>query len=211
MTHRLSSVNSAQTRLVVLISGSGTNLQALLDAQSRNELTGQIVAVGADSMSAAGLDRAVAADIPIFVVDPRDYEDRAEWDADLAEAIAAHAPDVIVSAGFMRILGTQVLAKWPQQIINTHPSLLPSFPGGNAVEQTIAHGVKLSGCTVHLVDNGVDTGPILAQASVEVLPDDDVPTLHERIKVVERQLLVDTVARFCTAQVIVDGRKARFA
>jgi len=194
-------------RLVVLISGSGTNLQALLDAAASPQYPATVVAVGSDRTEIAGLARAEDADIPTFVVDPSVYSDRAQWDAELAVAIAAHNPDWVVSAGFMRILGPEVLAQFPNRIVNTHPALLPSFPGAHAVADALAYGVTVTGCTVHLVDAGVDTGPVLAQQAVSVKVDDTEESLHERIKSVERELLVEVVQRLCRHDVEVVGRE----
>jgi phosphoribosylglycinamide formyltransferase-1 len=195
------------TRIVVLISGSGTNLQALLDACSDGELPAQIVAVGADRVDAAGLTRATDVAVPTFVVSPTDYSDRTQWDQALAEEIAAFEPTWVVSAGFMRILGAAVLSAFPNRIINTHPALLPSFPGAHAVADALSYGVKVTGCTVHLIDSGVDTGPVLAQMGVNVKPDDTEASLHERIKTVERRLLVEVVGQLCRHKVQVVGRE----
>ncbi len=192
-----------QARVVVLVSGSGTLLQALLDA----DLPARVVAVGADRTGIAGLERAERAGVPTFTVRTRDYADRAEWDAALADAVAAHEPDLVVSAGFMKILGPAFLARFGGRVVNTHPALLPAFPGAHAVADALAHGVKVTGSTVHLVDGGVDTGPIIAQEAVEVAPGDDEAALHERIKVVERRLLVDVVAAMARDGYTVDGRK----
>ena len=137
-----------------------------------------------------------------------DHPDRDAWDGAITEATAAHSPDLVVSAGFMKILGQQFLSRFDGRIVNTHPALLPAFPGARGVADALAYGVKLTGCTVHLVDAGTDTGPILAQQSVPVLDGDDEETLHERIKVTERQLLVDVVAAIATRGVTVVGRKA---
>lgn len=183
-------------RLVVLISGAGTNLQALLDA-SANAAYGAVVvgvvADRADENADVGLGRARAAGLSPRVVEPRNFVDRDAWDVELAAAVAADDPDLVVSAGFMRLLGPAFLSRFP--VINTHPALLPSFPGAHAVRDALAYGVRLSGCTLHLVDEGIDTGPIVAQAAVPVLDDDDEQSLHERIKVVERRMLVDTVGQ----------------
>ncbi|MDO5533168.1 MAG: phosphoribosylglycinamide formyltransferase [Propionibacteriaceae bacterium] len=185
-------------RLLVLVSGSGTLLQALLDAQSRDELDATVVAVGADR-ECTGLERARGAGVPTFTVrlgDHRDASgaaDRAAFDAALTRACAEHEPDLIVSAGFMKLVGDAFLSRFGGRMINTHPALLPSFPGAHGVADALAHGVKVTGCTVFEVDAGVDTGRIIDQVAVRVEPDDDVETLHERIKVAERRLLVDTV------------------
>lgn len=180
-------------RLVVLVSGSGSLLQSLLDASVAGELDASIVAVGADRADAYGLVRAERAGVPTFVHPYLPGGDRAAWDAHLAELVAAHEPDLVVSAGFMRLVGPAFLARFGGRTINTHPALLPSFPGIHGPRDALAHGVKVTGATLFLIDEGVDTGRILAQEPVRVLPDDTVETLHERIKIVERQLLVDTV------------------
>jgi phosphoribosylglycinamide formyltransferase 1 len=182
-------------RIVVLASGSGTLLQALVDAARSGDLDAEVVAVGSDSAGVMALSRAEQAGIPVFVEDPSGYADRSAWDAALTTRVTAFAPDWVVSAGFMRVLGTTFVDAFPGRIINTHPALLPSFPGAHAVRDALAHGVKVTGCTVHLIDHGVDTGPILAQHAVDVRPGEDEDALHERIKVVERTLLVETLAR----------------
>ncbi len=181
-------------RLVVLASGSGTLLQAVLDATSSGALDATVVAVGSDVADAPALDRGRRAGTATFVVRPADFADRPAWNEALAREIERHAPDWVVSAGFMRILGPRVVDAFDGRIVNTHPALLPAFAGAHGVRDALAYGVKVSGCTVHLVDHGVDTGPILAQQAVEVLPGDDEASLHERIKQVERTMLVDTLA-----------------
>jgi phosphoribosylglycinamide formyltransferase 1 len=180
-------------RLVVLVSGSGTLLQALLDAVVAGELAASIVAVGADRADAYGLVRARTAGVATFVHPLAKGADRGVWDAELADSVAAHQPDLVVSAGFMKLVGEAFLARFGGRMINTHPALLPSFPGMHGVRDALAHGVKVTGTTVFVVDSGVDTGRILAQAPVPVLPGDTEETLHERIKTVERCLLVDTI------------------
>lgn len=179
-------------RIVVLASGSGTLLQALLDAQKQIDV--DVVLVVSDVPDATALDRAKAAGVEALCVRPADFADRAAWNRALTAEVIARNPDWVVSAGFMRILGAEFVDAFPQRIINTHPALLPSFPGAHGVRDALAYGVKVTGCTVHLVDHGVDTGPILAQRALEVRPDDDEPALHERIKIVERELLVETLA-----------------
>ena len=166
------------------------------------------MAVGADIADAGGLARANAAGVPTFVLSAQDFTDRSEWDSALAVEIAGHSPDWVLCAGFMRILGAEVISRFPQRILNTHPALLPAFPGAHGVRDALAYGVKVTGCTVHLVDSGVDTGPIIAQAPVHVEPTDDEETLHERIKTVERSLLVGTIAAVAARGLVVSGRKA---
>ncbi|WP_326545421.1 phosphoribosylglycinamide formyltransferase [Mycolicibacterium sp. ND9-15] len=193
-------------RVVVLASGTGSLLRSLLDATG-GEYPASIVAVGADRDCAA-LDIAAAASVPTYTVRLRDYPDREAWDVAITEATAAYEPDLIVSAGFMKILGPQFLSRFTGRIINTHPALLPAFPGAHAVPDALTYGVKVTGCSVHLVDAGTDTGPVLAQEAVPVLDDDDEATLHERIKVVERRLLVQVLAAVAVRGVTWTGRKA---
>jgi len=201
----------ARTRLVVLVSGSGTLLQALLDACADRHFPAEVVGVVSDNPAAAGLGRARAAGVPAVAVALADHADRGTWDLALRDALEAFEPDWVVSAGFMRILGPAVLAAFPLRIVNTHPALLPSFPGAHAVRDALAYGVRVTGSTLHLVDEGVDTGPIIDQRPVAVQPDDDEASLHERIKVVERALLVDVVRRMATHNVHVSGRKVTLA
>ena len=194
-------------RLVVLASGEGTLLQALLDSP----LATSIVAVGSDIPGCNALQRAQRANVPSFSVPIHaDRTDRAEWDAELAGHLQAFEADWVVCAGFMRILGERVLDRFPGRIVNSHPSLLPSFPGAHAVRSSLEYGVRVSGCTIHLVDTGVDTGPILAQQPVFVEPDDDEASLHERIKQIERVLLVDVLERLIDGGVTVTGRSVEF-
>lgn len=194
-------------RIVVLASGTGSLLQALIGATHADGYPATIVAVGVDRDCGATA-HADDAGIDHFRVALRDHPDRAAWDVALTEAVAGHRPDLIVSAGFMKILGPAFIERFGGRIINTHPALLPSFPGAHAVPDALAYGVKVTGSTVHLVDGGIDTGPILAQEPVEVLADDDEATLHERIKTVERRLLAEVVAAVALRGVVSDGRKA---
>jgi phosphoribosylglycinamide formyltransferase 1 len=198
-----------QARLVVLVSGEGTNLQALIDACARPDYGATIVAVGADRENIGALDRAAGAGIPGFVLRVRDFPAREAWDRALSDACAAYQPDLIVCAGFMKLVGKAFLDRFAGRCLNTHPSLLPSFPGMHGVRDALDYGVKVAGCTVFLVDEGVDAGPVLAQACVPVADDDDEATLHERIKVAERALLVDTVGRMAREGWSVSGRKVR--
>jgi len=197
---------SAPARLVVLASGTGSLLQSLL-AAAVGDYPARVVAVGVDRDCRA--ERIAAeAEIPSYRVQLGDYPDRAAWDSAIAQATAQHDPDLIVSAGFMKILGPEFLSRFLGRVVNTHPALLPAFPGAHAVPDALDYGVRVTGCTVHLVDAGVDTGPILAQQAIEVLDTDDEQTLHERIKVVERRLLVDVLAALATRGVTWSGRKA---
>ena len=197
---------SAPARLVVLASGTGSLLASLVNA-AVDDYPARVVAVGVDRDCAA-VDIASKSSLPTFRVRLPDYPSRAAWDAALTEATAEHSPDLVVSAGFMKILGPHFLSKYVGRTLNTHPALLPAFPGAHGVGDALAHGVKVTGCTVHLVDVGTDTGPILAQEAIPVLDDDDEETLHERIKVTERRLLVDVIAAVATGGVTWTGRKA---
>jgi len=201
--------NEHASRLVVLVSGEGTNLQALIDACGDAEYGARVVAVGADRGRIGALARAERAGIPTFIVRLADYPAREDWDAALARACAAYTPDLIVLAGFMKLVGKPFLDSFGGRCVNTHPALLPSFPGVHAVREALAHGVKVTGCTVLVVDEGVDSGPILAQAPVPVADDDDEAALHERIKITERELLVGTVGRMVREGWSVQGRKVR--
>jgi phosphoribosylglycinamide formyltransferase-1 len=192
--------------VVVLVSGSGTLLQALIDASSDPAYGVRIAAVGADR-PCTGLERAERAGIPTFVCPVGDFADRAGWDVALAAQVAAAAPRFVVTAGFMRILGPATLGAQP--VVNTHPALLPSFPGAHGVRDALAYGVKVTGTTCHIVDSGVDTGPIIEQRVVAVADDDTEESLHERIKVQERDLLVDVVGRMARDGFVVDGRHVR--
>ncbi|MBW4779125.1 phosphoribosylglycinamide formyltransferase [Rhodococcus fascians] len=195
-------------RVVVLASGTGSLLQSLVAATTAEDYPARIVAVGVDRECAAARHADDAA-IPHFRIGLRDFADRAAWDEALTDAAQGFEPDLIVTAGFMKILGPRFLDAFAGRIVNTHPALLPSFPGAHAVRDALDHGVKLTGSTVHLVDSGVDTGPILAQEAVPVLDGDDEAALHERIKTVERRLLVDVIAAVAAKGVTSDGRKAQ--
>jgi phosphoribosylglycinamide formyltransferase-1 len=196
-------------RLVVLVSGAGTNLQALLEATADEAYGAAVVAVGADREGIAGLARAERAGIPVFACRVKDYPDRAAWDRALTGACAGFAPDLVVSAGFMKLVGPAFLAEFGGRFINTHPALLPAFPGMHGVRDALGYGVKVTGCTVFMVDEGTDTGPVIAQAAVGVRDDDDEAALHERIKEAERTLLAGTVGRMVREGWSVQGRKVR--
>lgn len=193
----------------MLVSGAGTNLQALLDACAGDDYGAQVVAVGADRDDIAALARAGDAGVPTFTLRLRDFPSREDWDRALTTACADFAPDLIVLAGFMKLVGAAFLASFGGRVINTHPALLPSFPGMHGAKDALDYGAKVSGCTVFLVDEGTDSGPIVAQAAVPVMDDDDEAALHERIKVTERALLVDTVGRLARDGWSVQGRKVR--
>ncbi|RUQ21353.1 phosphoribosylglycinamide formyltransferase [Kocuria sp. HSID16901] len=181
-------------RIVVMVSGSGTNLQSILDAVAAGFLNVEVAAVGADK-PCKGLERAEKHGIATFVVSPKDYATREAWNRALEQRIGDESPDYIIFAGFMRIVDADLVNRFAGRIINTHPALLPSFPGAHGVRDALAYGVKITGVTVHVVDAGVDTGPILDQAAVPVLEGDDESALHERIKVQERSLLVTTIKK----------------
>jgi phosphoribosylglycinamide formyltransferase-1 len=181
-------------RIVVLVSGTGSNLQALIDAVQSGELDVEIAAVGADREGTYGIERSSEAGLETFVVNFNSFPTRDEWDAALTAKVASYTPDVVVSSGFMRIVSADFIDAFNGRYLNTHPALLPAFPGAHGVRDAMAYGVKVTGCTVHWADAGVDTGPIIAQEAVTIEPADTEETLHERIKVVERRLLVQTLA-----------------
>jgi phosphoribosylglycinamide formyltransferase-1 len=194
-------------RLVVLVSGSGTNLQALLDACADPAYGASVVAVGADRDDIEGLARAERAGVPTFVARVGDFSSRDHWDRALADKVGAFEPDLVVLAGFMKLVGPGFLAAFGGRTVNTHPALSPSFPGMHGPRDALEYGVKVTGCTLFVVDEGVDTGVILAQSVVPVQDDDDVESLHERIKVAERAMLVDTVGRMAREGFRVEGRR----
>jgi len=191
--------------VVVLASGSGTLLQALLDAPEPRPY--RVSAVGSDRSSCLAIERAQAAGIPTFSCRIADHTDRDSWNRGLALLTASFNADLVVLAGFMKLVGPGFLAAFPDRVLNAHPSLLPAFPGMHAPADALAHGVKLTGCTVFLVDGGIDAGPIVAQRAVPVEDDDDVASLHERIKVAERGLLVEVVTALTASSYTVNGRK----
>jgi phosphoribosylglycinamide formyltransferase-1 len=194
---------------VVLVSGAGTNLQALLDAAADPAYGATVVAVGADRDGIEGLARAERAGLPTFVHRVKDFTDRADWDRALTASVAEHRPDLVISAGFMKLVGTAFLAEFGGRFVNTHPALSPAFPGMHGAAEALAYGVKVTGCTIFFVDDGVDTGPIVAQAVVRVEDDDTSDSLHERIKVAERALLVDTVGAMARRGFTIEDRKVR--
>jgi phosphoribosylglycinamide formyltransferase 1 len=206
----VSSPSRDPVRLAVLVSGSGTNLQALLDAIGADpDFGGEVVVVGSDRPDAGGLDRARAAGIATAVQTLAAHPDRHTWESALRAELETHSPEVVVLAGFMRILSGGFLAGWPDRVINTHPSLLPAFRGAHAVRDALAYGVRVTGSTVHLVDEQVDHGPIVAQRPVEVREDDTETALHERIKAVEHELLPACVKLLCHGRLEVHGRHVR--
>ena len=200
-------IDPAPARLVVLVSGSGSNLQALLDATADPAYGAHVVAVGADRDGIAGLDRAEQAGVPTFVDRVKDYPSRDDWDAALTAHVGAHQPDLVISAGFLKLVGPEFLAAFGDRYINTHNALLPSFPGMHGPRDALAYGVKIAGATLFFVDAGVDTGPIIAQVSVPVLDGDTEETLTERIKEAERRQLVDHVGRLVREGWTIKDRK----
>ncbi len=196
-------------RLVVLVSGSGTNLQALLDATGDPAYGARVVAVGADRDDIEGLRRAERFGVETFVHRVRDFPSRADWDLALAATVASYAPDLVVLAGFMKLVGPAFLLEQAGRTLNTHPALSPSFPGMHGPVEALEYGVKVTGCTLFVVDGGVDTGPIVDQRAVRVHDDDTVETLHERIKVEERRMLVESVGRMARRGYDIDGRRVR--
>lgn len=197
--------HAAPGRIVLLASGSGSTLQALLDAAADPAYGVVVAAVGSDRPTCGAIDRARAAGVATFVAPVG--SDREAWDVGLADRVASFTPDLVVSAGFMRLAGPAFLARFAGRFVNSHPALLPSFPGMHGVRDALEHGVKVTGCTLFVVDGGVDTGPVVAQVAVPVLDEDDEPTLHERIKDAERAMLVDTVGRMLREGYRVTGRK----
>jgi phosphoribosylglycinamide formyltransferase-1 len=194
-------------RIVVLVSGTGTNLQALLDACADPSYGATVVAVGADRFGTQAVERAEAAEVPTFALRVKDFDTRDDWDHALTQAVASYEPDLVVSAGFMKLVSAAFMAEFGGRYINTHPALSPSFPGMHGPRDALAYGVKVTGCTLFVVDEGIDTGPVIAQVAVPVLDDDDEHSLHERIKSVERKLLVDTIAKMAHGGWTVTGRK----
>lgn len=194
----------------MLVSGSGTNLQALIDACEDPAYGARIVAVGADRGDIEGLRRAERAGIATFIRSVGDYVSRDDWDQALSKCVAEFEPDLVVLAGFMKLVGPAFIAEFGGRTVNTHPALSPSFPGMNGPADALSYGVKVSGCTLFVVDAGVDTGPIIAQTAVPVLDDDDVESLHERIKVAERQMLTENVGRMAREGFTITDRKVRF-
>ncbi|UIJ36259.1 phosphoribosylglycinamide formyltransferase [Allobranchiibius sp. GilTou73] len=200
---------AAPVSIVVLVSGSGTLLQALIDATADPAYGVRIAAVGADRPNIEGLARAERAGIATFVCRVRDFPDRQAWDAELADMVAAYDPALVVSAGFLKLVGERFLARYGGRYLNSHNALLPSFPGIHGPADALEYGVKVSGATLFVVDEGVDTGAIVAQATVPVHGDDTVDALTERIKSVERPQLVDYVGRMAREGFTVNGRKVQ--
>ncbi len=198
---------NSPARIVVLVSGAGTNLQALLDACTESSYGARVVAVGADRDDIEGLARADRAGVPTFVAKVDDYTSREHWDRALGDKVGAFEPDLVVSAGFMKLLSADFLERF--LTLNTHPALCPAFPGMHGPRDALEHGVKVTGATLFVVDAGIDTGPIVAQVPVTVEEGDDVASLHERIKTAERAMLVDAVGRIARDGLSVEGRRVR--
>lgn len=198
---------SGNARLAVLVSGAGSNLQALLDAAADPGYGASVVVVGADRPGIGGLDRAAAAGVATFIERVPDHPSRADWDQAVTAQVAAHEPDLVISAGFLKLVGPAFLAAFGGRYLNTHNSLLPAFPGVHGPRDALAYGVKVAGATLFFVDEGVDTGPIVAQVAVPVHPDDTEATLTERIKEAERRQLVAYVGRLVREGWTITGRK----
>jgi phosphoribosylglycinamide formyltransferase-1 len=200
---------SERLRLGVLASGRGSNLQAILDAAARPDFPAEVAVVLADRERAAALERAARAGVPARFVDPKAYADRTAYDAALTATLEAHRVGLVCLAGFMRILTPAFVRAWAGRIMNVHPSLLPAFPGLAAQRQALEYGVKVAGATVHFVDEGVDTGPIIVQASVPVLEDDTEETLAARILVEEHRLYPEAIRLFAEGRLTIEGRRVR--
>ncbi|MBK5250584.1 MAG: phosphoribosylglycinamide formyltransferase [Actinomycetales bacterium] len=198
---------SSPQRVVVLISGGGSNLAALLAAARDPVYGAEVVAVGADRSGCAGLDHAADAEIPTFVERVGDHPDREAWDRALTVRVSEHAPDLVISAGFLKLVGPHFLAAFGGRYLNTHNALLPSFPGIHGPRDALAYGVKVAGATLFVVDDGVDTGAIIAQVAVPVLDDDTEKSLTTRIKVAERAQLVEYVGRLAREGWRLEGRR----
>lgn len=205
MSHRPAPTSPA--RLAVLVSGAGSNLQALLEACADPSYGAAVVVVGADRDGIRALDVAAAAGVPSFVERIGDYPARADWDEALTRRIATYDPDLVISAGFLKLVGRAFLARFGDRYVNTHNALLPAFPGIHGPRDALAYGVKVSGATLFFVDDGVDTGPIVAQVAVPVEDDDTEDNLTERIKAAERRQLVEWVGRLVREGWSISGRK----
>ncbi|WP_042315352.1 phosphoribosylglycinamide formyltransferase [Desulfofarcimen acetoxidans] len=194
-------------RLGVLASGRGSNLQSIMDACAARQLEAEVVLVISDQVSAYALERARAAGIPAVYINPGNYQSRQDYDAAVVEILLAHGVELVCLAGYMRLVGKVMLAAYPNKIINIHPALLPAFPGLHAQRQACEYGVKYSGCTVHIVDEGMDTGPIILQAAVPVSDGDDEDSLSARILEQEHRLYPEALRLFAEGRIVVAGRK----
>jgi len=193
----------------VLASGRGTNLQAILDACDRGELPARVVLVLSDRASAMALERARAAGVVAEHVSPKAFPDRESFDREISRRLEAAGVELVCLAGFMRLLSPWFVQRWRHRVMNIHPSLLPAFPGKEAQRQAVEYGVRISGCTVHFVDEGMDSGPIILQAAVPVEPDDTPETLAARILPHEHRLYVEAIRLFCEGRLVVEGRRVR--
>ncbi len=194
-------------QIAVLASGRGSNLEAILEAERRGELSGQVVLVISDRRDALALEKAERAGVKALFLDPEDYDGRESYDQALIDQLKSAGIGLVVLAGFMRLLSPLFVRSFPQQILNIHPSLLPAFPGTDGVEQAFAHGVKVTGCTVHFVDEGLDSGPIILQEAVPVIQRETVRTLQERIHGAEHRLYPTAIDLFCRDRLKVEGRR----
>ena len=194
-------------KLAVLVSGSGTNLQAILDACQRGETGAEVVLVVSDRPGAYALERARQSGVACVVIPPKEFADKTAFELTMAEKIAEAGAELVILAGFMRLLTGVFLARFPQRVVNIHPSLLPAFPGMHAQEQAVNYGVKVAGCTVHFVDQGLDSGAIIAQSVVEVLPGDTAEVLAARILAEEHKLFPKVIGYFAAGKISVEGRK----
>ncbi len=196
-------------KIAVLASGQGSNLEAILQAVEHGEVAGKVVLVLSDREQAPALERARRRGIKSLFIKPRFFGHRVDYDTALLQELRGENVELVVLAGFMRLLSPVLLDAFPKQILNIHPSLLPAFPGINGVEQALAYGVKVTGCTVHFVDKGLDTGPIILQETVPVIQEDTLETLHQRIHAAEHRLYPRAVDLFCRGKLIVEGRRCR--
>lgn len=194
-------------RLAVLASGRGSNLGAILDACRRESFPARVVVVVSDRQDAVALERARAAGVDAVFVDPRAHADRSAYDAALLATLGRHRPGLVCLAGFMRLLGPAFVSAWAGRLVNIHPSLLPAFPGLHAQRQALEYGVKVSGATVHFVDAGVDTGPVILQSSVPVLADDTEDSLAARILVEEHRLYPEAIRLFAEGRLTISDRR----
>ena len=194
-------------RIAVLASGRGTNLEAILEAAERGEIAGEVALVVSDQKEAQALQRAERRGIKNLFMDPRNYKGREQYDRAIVEQLQEDRIDLVALAGFMRLLSPLFVKAFPMQIMNIHPSLLPAFPGLDGVEQAFHYGVKVTGCTVHFVDEGLDTGPIILQEAVPVIQEDTVETLHQRIHASEYRLYPTAIDLFCQDKLKVEGRR----
>ncbi len=203
----MDSAAHGRPRIVVLASGQGTNFQAIIDASESGRLCGEVVGLISDNPDATALRRAKGHGIPRVVVERKSYRSKREFDLGLAEAVKRFSPDLVVLAGFMRLLGKGFLDEFPEKVINIHPSLLPAFRGLDAQKQALEYGVRYTGCTVHFVDEGTDTGPIIGQRVVPVMPDDTEDTLRARILVEEHALMIECINAVLAGKIRRNGRK----